>query len=64
MWFYLAFWFHNERRVRWLGQVLQMKDDRLIKIVLFGQTKSRSGWEVVRNDLMEIETSLEVVKLL
>ena len=41
-----------------------MKDDRLIKIVLFGQTKSRSGWEVVRNDLMEIETSLEVVKLL
>jgi hypothetical protein len=58
-------------RMRWLGQVLRMKDDKLPKIVLFGQTfraKRKSGrpwlgWEdVIKKDLKEMGTSWESVK--
>ena len=50
-------------RLRWLRHVLEVKDDRLPKIVLFGQPsmakrkvdRPRIGWEnVVKNDLREI----------
>ena len=57
-----------KERLRWLGQVLRMKDDRLPKIVLFGQPlaklkvgRPRQVWEVVINeDLTEIGTSWRV----
>ena len=51
-------------RLRWLGHVLRMKDDRLSNIVLIGQTSSAKwkagrpwlGWEdVVKKNLREIE---------
>ena len=58
-----------KERLRWLGQVLRMKDDRLPKIVLFGQPslakrkvgRPRQGWEgVINKDLTEIGTSWRV----
>ena len=58
-------------RLRWLGHVLRMKDDKLPKIVLFGQlswAKRRAchpqlGWEdVIKKDLKEMGTSWEGVK--
>ena len=58
-------------RLRWLGHVLQMKDDALPKVVLFGlpsRTKRKAGrprlsWEdVVRKDLKEMLTSWEGAK--
>ena len=60
-----------KERLRWLGNVLRMKDDRLPKIVLFGQPsgatrkagRSRLGWEdVINKDLKEMGTSWEGVK--
>ena len=57
--------------LRWLVHVLQMKDDRLPKIILFGQTsrakrkasRPRLGWkEVINKDLKELGTSWEGVK--
>jgi hypothetical protein len=60
----------NER-LRWLGHVVQMKDDRLPKIVLFGQPSRakrkaghpRLGWEdVIKKDSKEMGTSREGVK--
>ena len=60
-----------KERLRWLGNVLRMKDDRLPKIVLFGQpsrAKQRAGrphlgWRgVIKKDLKEMRTSWEVVK--
>ena len=54
--------------LRWLGHVLKIKDDRLPKIVLFGQpfkAKGRAcrpmGWEDVK-DFREMGTSWEDVK--
>jgi len=58
-------------RLRWLGHVLQMKDDRLQKFVLFGQpyrakrtaVRLRLEWEdIVKNDLREMGTSWDGVK--
>ena len=58
-------------RLRWLGHVLQMKDDRLPKIVLFGQPSGATrkagrpclSWEdVINKDLKEMGTSWEGVK--
>ena len=55
-------------RLRWLGQVLWMKNDRLPKIVLFSQLfraklkagRPRLGWEdVINKDLKEMRTSWE-----
>ena len=52
----------------WLGHILRMKDDRLPKIVLFGQPSRAKrkvghpylGWEdVIRKDLNEIGTYWE-----
>ena len=52
-----------KERLRWLGHVLRMKDDRLPKIVLFGQPsrakrkagRPRLGWEdVIKKDLKEM----------
>ena len=60
-----------KERLRWLGHVSWMKDDRLPKIVLFGQPsgatrkacRPRLGWETFTNkDLKEIGTSWEGVK--
>ena len=60
-----------KERLRWLGHVLRMKDDRLPKIVLFGQPSKakrkadsrRLGWEdFIKKDLKEIGTTLEGVK--
>ena len=60
-----------KERLRWLGHVLRMKDDRLPKIVLFGQPSGATqkagrpclGWEdVINKDLKEIGTSWEGVK--
>ena len=60
-----------KERLRWLGHVLRMKDDRLPKIVLFGQPSGATrkagrpclGWEdVINNDLKEMGTSWEGVK--
>ena len=51
-----------KERLRWLGHVRQMKDDRLPKIVFFGQPfrakriagRPRLGWEdVIKKDLKE-----------
>jgi hypothetical protein len=59
-----------KERLRWLGQVMRIKDDRLPKIVLFGQTsrakqkagRPRLGWEdVIKKDLRVIGTSWEGV---
>ena len=56
-----------KKRLRWLGHVLRMKDDRLPKIVLFGQPsgatrkagRPRLGWEdVINKDLKEMEDLL------
>jgi hypothetical protein len=58
-------------RLRWLGHVLWMKDDRLTKIDLSGQpsrAKRKAGcplsvWEdVIKKDLREMGTSWEGVK--
>jgi len=55
-----------KERLRWLGHVLRMKDDRLPKIVLLGQPSRakwktghpHQGWEgVINKGLKEIETS-------
>ena len=60
-----------KERLRWLGHVLRMKDDRLPKIALFGQpfrasrksSRPRVGWEdVIKKGLNEIRTSWERVK--
>ena len=59
-----------KERLSWLGQVLRMKDDRLPKIVLFGQPSGATrkegrpclGWEdVINKDLKEMGTSWEGV---
>ena len=58
-------------RERWLGHVLQMKDDILPKMVLFGQPsrankkagRPRLRWEdVIKKDLKEMRTSWAGVK--
>jgi hypothetical protein len=58
-------------RLRWLGHVVRMKDDRMPKIVFFDQPsrakrkagRPRLGWEdVIKEDLKEIGTSWESVK--
>ena len=60
-----------KERLRLLGLVLRMKDDRLPKIVLFGQPSGATrkagrpclGWEdVINKDLKEMGTSWEGVK--
>ena len=60
-----------KERLRWLGHTLQMKDDRLPKIVLFGQPSGATrkagcpclGWEdVINKDLKEMGTSWDGVK--
>jgi len=60
-----------KERLRWLGHVLQMKDDRLPKIVLFGKPSGTTwkadcpclGWEdAINKDLKEMGTSWEGVK--
>ena len=56
------------KRLIWLGHVLRMKDDRLPKIVVFGEPsrakqkagRPRLGWEdVIKKDLKEMGTSWE-----
>ena len=58
-----------KEKLRWLGHPLQMKDNRLQKIVVFGQQsrdkgkadRPRLGCEkVIKKDLKEIGTSLRV----
>ena len=60
-----------KERLRWLGHVLRMKDDRLPKIVFFGQPsraewkagRPRLGWEdVTLKDLKGMRTSWEGAK--
>ena len=60
-----------KERLRWLGHFLRTKDDRLRKIVLFGQPSRAKrkaggphlGWEdVISRDLKEMGTSWEDVK--
>ena len=60
-----------KERLRWLDHVLWMKDDRLPKIVLFGQLSGATrkagrpclGWkDVIKKDLKEMGTSWEDVK--
>ena len=60
-----------KERLRWLGHVLRMKDDRLPKIVPFGQPSGATqkadrpclGWEdVINKYLKEMGTSWEGVK--
>jgi hypothetical protein len=60
-----------KERLRWLGFFMQMKDDRVPKIVLFGQpsrAKRKAGrprlrWEdVIKKDSKEMGTSWESVK--
>ena len=60
----------TKEMLRWLGHVLRIKDDRLPKIVLFGQpsrAKRKTGrprleWgDVIYKDLKEMETSWEGV---
>ena len=50
----------RKERLRWIGHILRMKDDRLSKIVLFGHPsgakrkagRPRLGWEdVINKDL-------------
>ena len=49
-----------KERLRWLGHILQMKDDRLPKIVLFGQPSGATrkagrpclGWEGVKREAL------------
>ena len=57
--------------LRWLGHVLQTKDDLLPKLVLFGTPsrakwkadRPRLGWEdVAKKDLKEMGTSWEGMK--
>ena len=64
-------WAIMKERLRWLGHVVRMKDDRFPKIVLFGQpcrTKltaghPRPGWEdVVKKDLKDMGTLWDGVK--
>ena len=57
----------KEKRLRWLRHILKMKDDRLPKVVLFGQpsrAKRIPKWmeDVIRKDLRETITSWEGVK--
>jgi hypothetical protein len=60
-----------KERLRWLGHIVQMKDDRLPKIVLFSQPsrakwkagRPRLGWEdVKKKDLKEMGISCKGVK--
>ena len=59
-----------KERLRWLGHVLRMKDDRLPKIVLFGQPSGATqkagrpclGLGGCHRDLKEMGTSWEGVK--
>jgi hypothetical protein len=60
-----------KERLRWLGHVVWMKDDRLPKIVLFGQPSRAKrkvgrpllGWkDVIKKDLKEMGTSWAGVK--
>ena len=60
-----------KERLRWLVHILQMKDDRLPKIVLFGQPSGatqKAGCpclgreDVINKDLKEMGTSWEGVK--
>ena len=57
-----------KERLRWLGHILRKKDDRLLKIILFGQPSGakrkagcpRLGWEnVINKDVKEMRTSWE-----
>ena len=53
-------------RLRWLGHIFRMKNNRSLKIVYYGQlsrAKQWLGWEyVVKKNLREIGTSWEGVK--
>ena len=60
-----------KERLRWLGHVLRIKDDRLPKIFLFCQPyrvkrkagRLRLGWEVViKKNLKETGASLKGLK--
>ena len=60
-----------KERLRFLGHVLRMKNDRLLKIILFCQPsgatqkagRPRLGWEdVINKDLKEMGASLDGVK--
>jgi len=58
-----------KERLRWLGYVLRMKDNRLPKIVLFGQSprskwkRPHLGWEdAIKKALKEMGTSWKVGK--
>ena len=60
-----------KERLRWLRHVLRMKDEKLPKIVLFGQLsktrgkagRPRLGWkDVTKKDLKEMGTSWEGIK--
>jgi hypothetical protein len=60
-----------KERLRWLWHVVQMKDGRLPKIILFSQPSRAKwkagrfhlGWEdVIKKDLKEMGTSWEGVK--
>ena len=64
-------WAVMKERLRWLGHVMQMKDYRLLKIVLFGQpsgtTRKASRSRLLREDVTnkdpkEMVTSWEGVK--
>ena len=61
----------TKERLRWLGHVLRVKDDRLPKIALYGQPSRarrktgcpRLGWEdVIKKDLKDMGTSWEGVQ--
>ena len=60
-----------KKTLRWVGHVLRMKDDRLLKIGVFGQPfrvkqkagRPRLGWEdVIKKYSKETGTSWEGVK--
>ena len=60
-----------KERLRWLGHVLRMKDERFPKIALFGQpsrAKRKAGrprleWEyVIKKDLKKMGTTWKGVK--
>ena len=59
-----------KERLRWLGQILRMKDERLPNIVLFGQPSGairkaghpRLGWEDVINKVLKNGNFLGVCK--